>query len=93
MDEDIIKDAEGMLSDARIIASFIGHPGYKVLREIFSRRIEEHSNIDNITSLKDLEATKKARKMVRDAFAELESIPDSGYQANEILERSKRTET
>jgi len=65
--------------------------GWKIFEEILAQKKDELTDIFKISTLKELEANKKALKQIESAINDFKNIVNSGFQAREDLEKLDAT--
>jgi hypothetical protein len=90
--EEILKSTSEKIDRARAVEGMIVGTGWKIYREIVDERIKELSNIKNIDTLKELEAIKKAVRILEEVEEELLAIVQDASSAQEIKEQFEKVE-
>ncbi len=90
--EEIIKSTTDTIARARSIEGMLASTGWKIYRDIVDEKIKELSNIKNIDTLKELEAVKKAVRILEEVEEELLAIVQDASSAQEIKEEFEKVE-
>jgi hypothetical protein len=79
--QDIKKDLENIIDKASTIEATLNSTGWQLWEEMLQEEMSVLRDIKNVSSLKDLEANKKAIKIIENALNKYKDLVSSGAKA------------
>ncbi len=92
MNKDRIKEQlNDNITTASKVEITLQSDGWDILEGLIERKKKEYLNIDNITTIKELEARKLAKKMIDEVINEFKDYINSGIKARQDLDKIEET--
>ena len=87
----IKKDLENIASKAAFVEVTLNSTGWKMWEEMLQEEMLQLRDIANVSSLKELEANKKAIKIIDNALNKYKDLVNAGVKANEDYKYLEQT--